>query len=100
MPSRGPARPLRSRAGSPSGLRGIPRRVLWGAWWRWLFFLHASYNYERLQGLGFAHAMKPVIDHLYPTVAGRAAALKRLRLWLSNAAYRADGDMGSTAISA
>jgi len=40
-------------------------------------FLHASYNYERLQGLGFAHAMKPVIEHLYATASERAAALKR-----------------------
>jgi PTS system mannose-specific IID component len=55
----------------------VPRRVLWGAWWRWLLFIHASYNYERLQGLGFAHAMKPVIEHLYTTAAGRAAALRR-----------------------
>ena len=55
----------------------VPRRVLWGAWWRWLLFIHASYNYERLQGLGFAHAMKPVIEHLYTTAAGRAAALHR-----------------------
>ena len=57
--------------------RRVPRRVLWGAWWRWLFFLHASYNYERLQGLGFAHAMKPVIEYLYATVEERAAALRR-----------------------
>jgi PTS system mannose-specific IID component len=55
----------------------VPRRVLSGAWWRWLFFLHASYNYERLQGLGFAHAMKPAIEYLYTTVADRAAALRR-----------------------
>lgn len=55
----------------------VPRRILWGAWLRWVMFLHASYNYERLQGLGFAHAMKPVIDYLYPTRAGRAAALQR-----------------------
>ena len=55
----------------------VPRRVLWGAWLRWLFFLHASYNYERLQGLGFAHAMVPVIEHLYTSVADRAAALRR-----------------------
>jgi len=60
-----------------SGLVQVPRRVLWGAWLRWFFFLHACYNYERLQGLGFAHAMKPVIEHLYTTVADRAAALRR-----------------------
>jgi PTS system mannose-specific IID component len=55
----------------------VPRRVLLGAWWRWLLFLHASYNYERLQGLGFAHAMVPAIEHLYATAADRAAALRR-----------------------
>jgi PTS system mannose-specific IID component len=55
----------------------VPRRVLLGAWWRWLLFLHASYNYERLQGLGFAHAMRPVIERLYRTVGDRAAALRR-----------------------
>ena len=59
------------------GVVRVPRRVLWGAWWRWLLFLHASYNYERLQGLGFAHAMQPAIEHLYADAAGRAAALKR-----------------------
>jgi PTS system mannose-specific IID component len=55
----------------------VPRRVLWGAWLRWFFFLHACYNYERLQGLGFAHAMKPVIEHLYSSMADRAAVLRR-----------------------
>jgi PTS system mannose-specific IID component len=40
-------------------------------------YLHASYNYERLQGLGFAHAMVPVIEHLYHTPAARAEALQR-----------------------
>ena len=57
--------------------RRVPEKVLWGAWWRWAMFLHASYNYERLQGLGFAHALKPVIEYLYTTVEERAAALKR-----------------------
>jgi PTS system mannose-specific IID component len=55
----------------------VPRRVLWGSWVRWVMFLHASYNYERLQGLGFAHTMKPVIEYLYRTPAARAAALQR-----------------------
>jgi PTS system mannose-specific IID component len=60
-----------------STVRRVPRRVLYGAWWRWMMFLHASYNYERLQGLGFAHAMKPVIDTLYHDLQERRAALKR-----------------------
>ena len=66
-----------AQAETGSSARRVPRRVLLGAWWRWLMFLHASYNYERLQGLGFAHAMKPVIEHLYTTAEDRAAALKR-----------------------
>jgi PTS system mannose-specific IID component len=64
-------------AASCTQREGVPRRVLLGAWWRWLLFLHSSYNYERLQGLGFAHALKPVIEHLYRAPGERAAALKR-----------------------
>jgi PTS system mannose-specific IID component len=62
---------------SGSAVRRVPPRVRRGAWWRWLFFLHASYNYERMQGLGFAHAMRPVIEYLYPDRPERAAALQR-----------------------
>jgi PTS system mannose-specific IID component len=63
-------------AAAPESVR-VPRRVLWGSWWRWVMFLHASYNFERLQGLGFAHAIKPAIEHLYPGRVERAAALQR-----------------------
>jgi len=63
-------------AAAPEGVR-VPRGVLWGSWWRWVMYLHASYNFERLQGLGFAHAMKPAIEYLYPGRAERAAALQR-----------------------
>ena len=67
------------REGELPGSRasGLPRRVRLAAWWRWALFLHASYNYERLQGLGFAHAMSPIIAYLYPDQAERAAALRR-----------------------
>lgn len=44
---------------------------------RWIFFSHSCYNYERLQGLGVAHAMSPIIKKLYKTKEDRAAALKR-----------------------
>jgi mannose PTS system EIID component len=77
---RGDGATLRPQAGEGEEGRQaaqVPRRVLLGAWWRWLLFIHASYNYERLQGLGFAHAMKPAIEHLYTTAAARAAALRR-----------------------
>ena len=58
-------------------VRRVPPSVLRGAWLRWFFFLHASYNYERMQGLGFAHAMRPVIEYLYTTREERASALQR-----------------------
>jgi PTS system mannose-specific IID component len=56
----------------------LTRRDVFNSWWRWLFFSHANYNWERLQGTGFAHAMAPIIEKLY---AGKpaeiTAALKR-----------------------
>lgn len=70
--------PRREVTDLPRGqTRGLPLRVRWAAWWRWALFLHASYNYERLQGLGFAHTMAPVIEHLYSDPVDRAAALRR-----------------------
>jgi PTS system mannose-specific IID component len=70
-----PERQARDAAASED--HRVPPSVLWGSWWRWVMFLHASYNFERLQGLGFAHAMKPAIEHLYPGRRERAAALQR-----------------------
>ncbi len=45
----------------------------------WLFFAHSCYNYERLQGTGFLHAMCPVIDELYDKndTEGRKSAMQR-----------------------
>lgn len=53
--------------------RGDVRR----AFWLWTFFSHANYNYERLQGTAFAHAMTPIIRKLYRTPEEIKAALKR-----------------------
>jgi len=47
------------------------------SWMLWTFFAHANYNYERLQGTGFAHAMTPIIRRLYKTDDEIRAALKR-----------------------
>lgn len=46
-------------------------------WAIWTGFLHGLYNYERMQGVGFAHAMIPVIKRLYRTKEEISAALKR-----------------------
>ncbi|MBN2918863.1 PTS N-acetylglucosamine transporter subunit IIABC [Ligilactobacillus salivarius] len=35
------------------------------AFWRWTFFSHANYNYERLQATGVIHALSPVFKKLY-----------------------------------
>ncbi|MFC6181364.1 PTS system mannose/fructose/sorbose family transporter subunit IID [Lactiplantibacillus daowaiensis] len=35
------------------------------AFWRWTFFSHANYNYERLQATGVIHALSPILKHLY-----------------------------------
>lgn len=35
------------------------------SFWRWTFFSHANYNYERLCGTGFCHAITPIIEKLY-----------------------------------
>ena len=64
------------RNSHPEGQR-VSRGVLIRSWLIWLFFSHSTYNYERLQGLGFAHAMTPIIKALYKTKEDIAAALKR-----------------------
>ncbi|HLE58816.1 MAG TPA: PTS system mannose/fructose/sorbose family transporter subunit IID [Candidatus Limnocylindria bacterium] len=47
------------------------------SFWLWTFFSHANYNYERLQGTAFAHAMTPIIRRLYKDPEQIKAALKR-----------------------
>jgi PTS system mannose-specific IID component len=55
----------------------LTRGDLIRSWALWTFFAHANYNYERLQGTGFAHAMTPIIKRLYTTEDEIRAALKR-----------------------
>ncbi|GAA5421576.1 PTS system mannose/fructose/sorbose family transporter subunit IID [Tetragenococcus halophilus] len=35
------------------------------AFWRWMFFSHANYNYERLQSTGVAYALSPILKKIY-----------------------------------
>ena len=63
-------------AGATPRIR-LTRRDLVHSWALWTFFAHANYNYERLQGTGFAHAMTPIIRRLYTTEDEIRAALKR-----------------------
>jgi PTS system mannose-specific IID component len=58
-------------------VKKLERRDVQRAFWLWTFFSHANYNYERLQGTAFAHAMTPIIRKLYDTPDEIKAALKR-----------------------
>lgn len=71
QPEATPASPSRAAPGL------LTRRDVFRAWLRWLFFSHSTYNWERQQGLGFAHAMTPIIEKLYKTKEDISAALKR-----------------------
>ncbi len=55
----------------------LTRQDVFSAWLRWLFFSHACYNWERMQGMGFAQSMTPIIEKLYKTKEDISAALKR-----------------------
>ena len=35
------------------------------AWWKWMYYFQSCYNYERMQGIGFLHAMTPILSKLY-----------------------------------
>lgn len=45
--------------------RSLTKKEVVKAFWRWTFFSHANYNYERLEATGLVFVMKPVIKKLY-----------------------------------
>jgi mannose PTS system EIID component len=55
----------------------LTRKELWAAFWRYLWSFQISWNYERMQALGFAWAMVPVLHKLYPDKPDYEAALQR-----------------------
>jgi mannose PTS system EIID component len=69
--------PTNIQPSSAAGASILSKHDLASAWLNWLFFSHGSYNFERMQGLGFAHSMAPVLRRLYPETAARAEALHR-----------------------
>jgi len=52
-------------------------RDLARVWLRWLFFSHSCYNFERMLGIGFAHALAPALKRIYPRRERLAEALRR-----------------------
>jgi PTS system mannose-specific IID component len=75
-PAAAPVAVSAAPATAGSGVK-LTRGDLLRSWVTWTFFSHANYNYERLQGTGFAHAMTPIIRRLYTTPEEIRAALKR-----------------------
>ncbi len=57
--------------------RRVARRDVIKAFWNWFFFAQSSYNYERLQGMGVACYMAPILNRLYTKKEDIAAGLKR-----------------------
>ena len=64
-------------------------------WWR-LTFLQGSWNYERMQNLGWAYALMHAIKKLYTTKEDRAAALGRHLEFFNTHPYVAAPIMGVT----
>lgn len=55
----------------------LERSDLRAAFWRYFWSFQISWNYERMQALGFAYAMEPILRKLFPDKADYEAALKR-----------------------
>ncbi|HEY7415844.1 MAG TPA: PTS system mannose/fructose/sorbose family transporter subunit IID, partial [Ktedonobacteraceae bacterium] len=55
----------------------LDRSVVRSAMWRHLITLQWSWNYERMQALGYVYSMLPVINAVYKEKDERIAAIKR-----------------------
>ena len=55
----------------------LSKKDLFWSYFLWLNWSQQSYNYERLQAMGFTFALIPAIKKLYDKVEDRIAALKR-----------------------
>lgn len=64
-------------------------------WWR-STFLQGSWNYERMQNLGWAYALIPAIKKLYTSEEERSAALERHLEFFNTHPYVAAPIMGVT----
>lgn len=64
----------------------VPRLTKWDlikSFLCWHSFAQTCYNYERLQALGFAHSMIPILKRLYTRKEDIAAGLKRHMLFFN-----------------
>lgn len=62
---------------APGEVVEIPRSAVRSAMWRHLITLQWSWNYERMQALGYLYSMLPVINAVYKNREDRVAAMQR-----------------------
>lgn len=72
--------------------KGDLKSMFWRSW-----FLLGSYNFERMQSMGFCVSMIPAIKRLYKNKDDQAAALKRHLEFFNTQPYMAAPIMGVTA---
>jgi mannose/fructose/N-acetylgalactosamine-specific phosphotransferase system component IID len=76
--STAPVPPLDSAAPSgPPEVVELDAGTIRNAMWRHFITLQWSWNYERMQALGYCFSMLPIIDKVYKTKEERIAAMKR-----------------------
>ena len=56
----------------------VSKKANVGSWLNWSLYAHSCYNYERLQSVGFALSMMPVLDDLYDGDKEAVGRLKQL----------------------
>lgn len=79
-----------------SEVRSIRTVDLLGMFWR-SFFLQASWSFDRLQSLGFAFAMVPVLRRLYPDQRQFSERLNEHLEYFNTQPYLASFVLGATA---
>jgi mannose PTS system EIID component len=73
-----PVRPLEAAVPpSPTQVVELDAATIRSAMWRHIITLQWSWNYERMQALGYCYSMLPVINKVYKTKEERIAAMKR-----------------------
>lgn len=70
-----PAAPAPPTTAPP--LPHLTRGDLWASFWRFFFTFEISWNYERMQALGFMYAMEPILRRLFPNRDDYEEALAR-----------------------
>jgi len=68
-----------------TGEKRLTQKDLMWSCFCWMSFLHGLYNWQRLQGVGFCHAMVPIIRRLYTKKEDVVAALQRHLVFFNTA---------------